>query len=247
MVPFSIIMVVYFSITIYKISTKKNLFKFEDAEYSIKYLSTEEIAKLVEYRRKVKGQKAIDILDMYLFAFFSCGIRFIDILTLRWADIDFEASEIHKVQYKTRNIVNSSLNKYALDILEHWKGRNSTYVFNMLPDRFELCDNTKEIIYNTRIAKSHTINKYLKRIMQEIGIKQPLTFHSARHSWAMYAMESGLSIQVISHYLGHTSTLTTERYYAKASPSKVKLETTKLDFSFLDNKLTTLPNSQIVA
>ena len=223
------------------------MYKYEDAEYSIKYLNTEEIAKLVEYRRKVKDQKAIDILDMYLFAFFSCGIRFIDILTLRWADIDFEVCEIHKVQYKTRNIVKSPLNKYALDILERWKERNSTYVFNMLPERFELCDNTKDIIYKTRSAKSHSVNKYLKRIMQEIGIKQPLTFHSARHSWAMYAMESGIPIHVISQNLGHTSTLTTERYYAKASQTKVKLETTKLDFSFLDNKLMTLSNSRTVA
>ena len=230
-----------------QISTKKNLFKYEEAECSIKYLSTEEIAKLVDYGRKAKDQKTIDILEMYLLSFFACGIRFIDILTLRWADIDYDSYEIHKVQYKTRNIVKSPLNKYALNILEHWKGRNSTYVFNMLPERFELCDNTKDIIYKTRSAKSHSVNKYLKRIMQEIGIKQPLTFHSARHSWAMYAMESGIPIHVISQNLGHTSTLTTERYYAKASPSKVKLETTKLDFSFLDNKLTTLPNSQIVA
>lgn len=232
-----------------QISTKKNLYKYEEAEYSIKYLNTEDIAKLVEYRHKVKDQKAIDILEMYLFAFFACGIRFIDILTLRWADLDFEACEIHKVQYKTRNIVKSPLNKYALDILERWKGRNSTYVFNMLPERFELCDNTKDIIYRTRNAKSHTVNKYLKRIMQDIDIK-PQGFHSARHSWAMYAVESGLSIQVISQNLGHTSTFTTERYYAKVSPTKVKLETTKLDFSFLDKndkKSTTLPNKQIVA
>ena len=37
----------------------------------------------------------------------------------------------------------------------------------------------------------------------------------ARHSWAVSALEQGMSISMISSLLGHTSTAITEKVYAE--------------------------------
>ena len=85
---------------------------------SIKYLTTEEIGKLVNIDRSIISNKQADVLEMFKFSYLSCGPRISDIITLRWCDIDFEKKELCKIQVKThgRNII--PLTDEALKILE---------------------------------------------------------------------------------------------------------------------------------
>lgn len=54
-------------------------------------------------------------------------------------------------------------------------------------------------------------------------------FHVARHSFAVFALNKGLSMSVVSRLLGHGSTDVTEKVYAKFLPETLSAEIAKLD------------------
>ena len=60
-----------------------------------------------------------------------------------------------------------------------------------------------------------------------------LTFKVARHTFATLALSDGMSISVVSRLLGHSSTDTTESYYAEYLPHKLDEELNKLGYDFV--------------
>ncbi len=180
---------------------------------SIKYLTTEEIGKLVNIDRSIISNKQADVLEMFKFSYLSCGPRISDIITLRWCDIDFEKKELCKIQVKTRGRNTIPLIDEALEILKKWRGRHNIFVFGLLPDDFDLKDEERLRTRRNSITKS--INKSLENISKKSQLGKKVTFHMARHSWAVSALEQGMSMNMISSLLGHTSTAITEKVYAE--------------------------------
>lgn len=117
---------------------------------------------------------------MWLFAFHACGMRMVDVMTLRWKDIDFKRKVISKVQVKTRNRNTIPLSEPLIHILDKWKGRNKVFVFDLLTEDFDINDN--EAIYRRRNSWNNTINTSLRVLSHELQWKQDLTFHVARQS-----------------------------------------------------------------
>ena len=180
---------------------------------SIKYLTTEEIGKLVNIDRSIISNKQADVLEMFKFSYLSCGPRISDIITLRWCDIDFEKKELCKIQVKTRGRNTIPLADEAFEILKQWRGRHNIFVFGLLPDDFDLKD--EERLRTRRNSITSTINKRLENISKKAQLSKKVTFHMARHSWAVSALEQGMAISMISSLLGHSSTMVTEKVYAE--------------------------------
>lgn len=180
---------------------------------SIKYLTTEEIGKLVNIDRSIISNKQADVLEMFKFSYLSCGPRISDIITLRWCDINFEKKELCKIQVKTRGRNTIPLTDEALEILKQWRGRHNIFVFGLLPDDFDLKD--EERLRTRRNSITSTINKRLENISKKAQLSKKVTFHMARHSWAVSALEQGMAISMISSLLGHSSTMVTEKVYAE--------------------------------
>jgi len=61
-------------------------------------------------------------------------------------------------------------------------------------------------------SDSRLINKLLKIIAKDAGIKERITTYYIRHSWATIAKNLGISTEIISEGLGHHSLRTTEIY-----------------------------------
>ena len=57
-------------------------------------------------------------------------------------------------------------------------------------------------------------------------------FHVARHSFAVFALNKGLSMSVVSRLLGHGSTDVTEKVYAKFLPETLSAEVARLKDDF---------------
>ena len=71
----------------------------------------------------------------------------------------------------------------------------------------------------------------LRAIGDKMKLPFHLTFHVARHTFAVFALRQNPNIYAVSKYLGHTSTRSTERTYAEFLPEdyrKTFLE--KIDF-----------------
>jgi integrase/recombinase XerD len=54
----------------------------------------------------------------------------------------------------------------------------------------------------------------MKRMGEELGFKTSLTTYVARHSFATILVRSGAPLAFASQSLGHTSILTTQKYFA---------------------------------
>lgn len=72
------------------------------------------------------------------------------------------------------------------------------------------------------------MNERLADIMEMTGIKKHITFHCARHTFAIMALEVGMPIEVVSHILGH-SNLSITQVYARVVDQQKTREMAKMD------------------
>ena len=190
-------------------------------DFDGRFLSVEQLGELVRYIKEDRCHtyRQREYITLFLFAFHACGLRVSDVITLRWRDIDFSKKTIRKIQIKTRQKNTIPLTQGAEAILNDWKNSHdqTEFVFGLLPDGFDL--NDSETLYVKRNSATAGINQSLTAVGKNIGFPFPLTFHRARHSFAMYALnEKKMPMSKVSQLLGHQSTEVTERIYANYLP-----------------------------
>ena len=79
------------------------------------------------------------------------------------------------------------------------------------------------------VISNQKTNKYLKEVMDSIGIRKKITFHSARHTFAtVVTLSNGVPIETVSKLLGHTK-LSTTQIYARVLETKLSSDISKLD------------------
>jgi len=199
-------------------------------EVTVKYLTEDELKEFAGIRDTLPHIRMKEFHDMFMFSFYACGLRLIDMMTLRWVDIDFTKRVIRKVQVKTRNRNVIPIREPAIEILSRWKGRYKVFVFGLLEDKFDLNDD--ELLRKRRNSVTNTINTSLKRQSRFANLKNEITFHWSRHTWAVLSLERGVEISKISRLLGHTSTAVTEKVYALFLPDTLGEVVDGLDFNF---------------
>lgn len=196
-------------------------------EFDGKYLNDEQLKALTSYCNEGRCHtfRQREYIEMFLFAFHACGMRVSDVITLKWRHINFEKNTIKKVLIKTHKRNEIPLTPGAAQILLHWRETHphSEFVFGFLPDDFDL--NNAEALYKKRNSATAAINQSLTAVGHNIGLAFGLTFHRARHSFAMYALNNRkMSMSQVSQLLGHRSTEVTERVYARYLPQTIAPE-----------------------
>lgn len=219
-----------------RITPRVNLDK-DTEEFDGKYLDRENMRKLIEYHDACKHPRRKEFIEMFLFAFHACGLRIIDVMTLQWGHINFEKKELRKILIKTSKRHTIPLSDAAVAILKEWKAKrpNSKYVFDLVKDSLEL--NDAEALYRARNNATKCINQSLTVVGEELGLGFNLTMHTARHTFAIFSFNKGLSMTVVSRLLGHGSTDITERIYAKFLPETLKNELGRINNDLLDFQL----------
>ncbi len=82
------------------------------------------------------------------------------------------------------------------------------------------------------ILSNQKMNAYLKEITDVCGINKPLTFHSARHTFATtVTLSNGIPIESVGKMLGHKNLKTTQ-HYAKILDLKVSSDMQSLRAKF---------------
>lgn len=67
---------------------------------------------------------------------------------------------------------------------------------------------------------------------EQIGLSFNLSMHVARHTFAVFALNKGLSMSVVSRLLSHGSTDVTEKVYARFLPETLSSEVARLGGDF---------------
>lgn len=201
----------------------------DESEFDGKSLTQEEFGKLLKFYESDKETRRKEFIEMFIFAFHACGLRVVDVMTLQWGHIDFEKKELRKVMVKTNKRHVIPLSTPAIEILKKWKDKrpDSKYVFDLVKDDLDI-DND-ESLYRARNSATKCINQSLNVVGEKLNLKFSLTMHVARHTFAVLALNKGLSMTVVSRLLGHASTDITEKVYAKFLPETLSLEMERLN------------------
>jgi integrase len=205
----------------------------DEAEFDGKYLTESDMQRLIDFYHSDNEPRRKEFIEMFLFAFHACGLRVVDIMTLQWNHVDLKKKELRKIMIKTSKRHVIPLTDAAIEILEKWKAKQNgrRFVFDLIDDSLDL-DND-EALYKARNTATKCINQSLIVVGEKIDLQFNLTMHSARHSFAVFALNKGLSMSVVSRLLGHGSTDITEKVYARFLPETLSAELNKLkdDFS----------------
>lgn len=217
----------------YLSAEKRSLTEEDIEDQVIDYLTIDQMKQLAGMYDVVKHPRTKDYIEIFLFAFHACGLRFSDILTLQWKSVDWDRKTIEKVLYKGRVPHTIHLTDPALAILTKWKERTGKHksVFGLLNDDFDLKDDS--LMDMTRQSKARSVRTSLLEVGNKMGLKFNLRMHVARHSFVVQALERTRDIYLVSHLLAHKSIEVTQRVYAKFLPKTVETEvTSKLTFDF---------------
>lgn len=165
------------------------------------YLNKNEILKL--YRLLKRGNLSdveYRVLTMFLFAC-STGLRISDCRSLYWRNLKF-INTIGVLEFtcmKTQRANFVPISPLAGLMLVHACEHNLDNV-------------EKELPMFIKIYSPTTINNTLKKLAMKIGIDKPITFHTARRTFATYCSVNGVPFNIIQSILGHKPANVTERY-----------------------------------
>ena len=85
-----------------------------------------------------------------------------------------------------------------------------TFIFPLL--RLEPGERDRLKIHSAISSATAYTNKDLKKLRVRAGLNKHISFHTARHSWAVRALQKGMRIEYVSRLMGHSSVKNTEIY-----------------------------------
>lgn len=148
--------------------------------------------------------------NLFRFSFFMRGMRVGKILVLTPDDII--NSHIVKRSSKTSKEPVIKINKIAQSIIDEYKGQSEYYLFpilKMAPEQLE----QKPRVYKRKIDSGNSmVRKYLNEIAIELKLGFKIGMHTARHSFAFIADQSGVGVKDIQDLLDQSSLAVTEGY-----------------------------------
>ncbi len=166
--------------------------RVDDQQLRKAVLSPDEVMRLATTHYEHENP---DIRRAFLFCCY-CGLRFCDVKDLTFANVDFSNRLLSFEQSKTKGHSASSgvvikLNDTLLKLIGEAGNRNA--LIFPLPT-YETC--------------LKTLGKWTKLA----GIEKHISWHCARHSFAVNILNNGANIKTVASLLGHSGLTHTEKY-----------------------------------
>lgn len=208
----------------YKLDKDNNPFinyKYPSEETKCEFLEEDELKRIINLKL-TPINKLFDAKQIFIFECYT-GLRIADILTLRWKNL-----HENKISIKTRKTgkkITLTLPDKIKKMIEQKKrsaGRDinsNKYIFNILKNDLETLSPTDA--HGAINSATAIINKKLKQIAVNSGIKKTISTHTARHTFATRLISKGANIYVVQELLGHSSMRMTQ-IYAKVVDNKME-------------------------
>tara|TARA_X000000950_G_C13834842_1_gene627725 strand:+ start:217 stop:1437 length:1221 start_codon:yes stop_codon:yes gene_type:complete len=179
----------------------------------------------------IEGSLEWDARNAFLFSFYSGGIRFGDLCCLTWDNIIDE--KLVYTMNKNDKSLSMELTKNQWEILLRMND-SSKYIFPFLNESKDYSDpiilrrdiGSKNAQLNGKKNKGNQTG--LKKIAILAGIEENISMHVARHSFAQFAIDRGISLYDLSASLKHTGLKSTQQYLKSLSEDSVNRTMKKL-------------------
>ncbi|XVJ66879.1 MAG: site-specific integrase [Lacibacter sp.] len=197
----------------------KKYYPFGAGKISIKFpdsikigLSSEEVKRIEEAELPAQSFEH-HARNLWLFSYYTAGMRASDVLRLRWSDI--QNGRLHYAMGKNKKTGSLKLPEKALMILNQYKEGKVKKDDLIFPDLKKVEDFTNTFIVQRTIAFTVSrVDKYLRNHVAPIaGIEKKLTMHLARHTFGNISGER-IPIQMLQKLYRHSSITTTIGYQA---------------------------------
>lgn len=182
-------------------------------------LKEEELGKIITYvptnNREEFGK------DFFMLSFYLSGINLGDILSLKNNNIQGDTLEFCRRKTRTSGLITTlPLIEDAVAILNKYGCISADAPNEYILPFLSHCQSEKSIS-----SKIHDINKKvnegLNSICENIGIRH-ITTYTARHTYSTLVKHT-LSTEELQHFLGHTSSRTTQNYLRSISSGTIEL------------------------
>ena len=190
----------YYPFKVYKVSKLKG--------QGIKKALTRDEMKLMESFDTSNYPHLIDTKNYMVFCYYMGGMNFVDMMKLRWDNI--QRDRILYIRSKTKGRFSVKMLEPVKEVIAYYKNQNrcTDYVFPLL-----LKENLTPIQVENRKHKTLSrFNRELKEIAKIQGVKQNVTSYVIRHSFATNLKFAGISTDLIGESMGHADVSITQAY-----------------------------------
>lgn len=152
--------------------------------------------------------------DMFMFCIHAQGMTFVDLAFLKKSNI--QNGYIEYGRKKTGSYILIPINEKARKIIKRYSKltQHTEFVFPLITDPTK----DQRTQYLSAMRKQ---NRRLEKITEKLNIKEKITTHVARHTWATIAAKANVPTRTIKQALGHQNERTTEIYLGNTGLSEL--------------------------
>ncbi len=183
----------FFKVTVDRPETTRHLVFVYEPRKLPRVLSPEDVLRLLEAAPNPKSKAALSVA-------YGAGLRAMEVVALKVADIDSQRKLIRVEMGKGRKDRFAMLSPQLLELLRDWYriARPRVYLF---PGRDKIGPMT-----------TRQLNRICHMAAELAGLPRWVAPHTLRHSFATHLLEQNIDVRIIQVLLGHSKLDTTARY-----------------------------------
>lgn len=171
-------------------------------------LSREEVWRMLQRAQLLKHKLLIGLL-------YGCGLRCMEVRSLRLRDMDFDRQLLHIVQSKGNKDRYVPLSPHLIRGIKTYIAAEhpTDYLFNGQPQDRSGGDASASLStgFDSRYSQ-RGVQWAVKTVAKQAGILKEVHTHMLRHSYATHLLEDGVNIVTVQKLLGHASIDSTMEY-----------------------------------
>lgn len=190
-------------------------FKIQKTPSKKKALSKEKLGNIISFEVDENSKLGI-AKDIFLISYYACGIPFVDLVKLKYENID--DGFIYYNRSKTKTAITIPLTSKIKDALRKYFNENDKvgYIFPFIST-----EEPKKFHYEY-LSAQRSYSSYLSLLGEKCGLKNKLTPYICRHTSATLMIhEYKVPIHVVATLFGHSTTKMTETYVASIDKHKL--------------------------
>ena len=209
---------IFFNLAIKEGIVDSRIYPFSNYKFKVtkpikNYLNKDQFEAVLNYKQRHFSDSEVNY-DMFIFACYAGGLRFSDVLELKWENYFESEQRLVKIIRKTKRKHQFKLPSKAVEIITKYnktEKKATDYIFPLLENDFDY-NSSPDIFFYKKTLCNKKANSTINRMGKDLELPFSLSFHASRHTFATRALTKGMRIEHVSKILDHTNISITQIY-----------------------------------